>query len=622
MYLKYLKYKNKYLKLKNQIGGAEKAEKPKKIIKAFNLLENFFNQEENIAMLAHMNKDEELRKLVLGFEEVPAAAVDAVLNVFTDDNTKHNTIIKKIFCAIISKMENKDFNRDCLDIERMNINADTLATISWIIRSYIRMTIPNIATLPKVVRDIAIYGKHRIKDLYGYEPLLEVYDPNKFLRILVGVPPPKQKTKEEKYLDLLKETCILNTDKVTVHIPRTMEESIELGKHTRWCTSTKTIENNKFEKYNKLYIIIPRKPIRVNEKYQLYQNQNQEYDYEDEEKNPILLFYLLERFNNKEFESWLFNTFYFTMTETIFRKLPVKKIILDSNNDSLRLFDSITHLIVSNNEPLQHIPVSLEHLIISQEYNQTLPKISHTHIKELYFNYYYNEKLTDVPESLEILNFGDRYNKTLPEISHTKLKKLYFGNDYNELLQDMPESLEILQFGDRYNTQLPKISHTKLKELYFGNDYDKELPEILPESLEILKFGFKYDTKLPDILPKSLKILEFGHAYNKPLIYLPESLEKLTFGFNYNYPLPEISHTNIKELIFEYKYNYKLPEELPESLEILMFGSKYNNPLPKKLPKSLKKLIFGYKYNYPIPVLPKSLPLKNMILPPSLLSTS
>ena len=33
MYLKYLKYKNKYLELKNQIGGAEKAEKPKQIIK-------------------------------------------------------------------------------------------------------------------------------------------------------------------------------------------------------------------------------------------------------------------------------------------------------------------------------------------------------------------------------------------------------------------------------------------------------------------------------------------------------------------------------------------------------------------------------------------------------------
>ena len=35
MYLKYLKYKNKYLELKNQIGG-----KPKDIEKAFTYLKN------------------------------------------------------------------------------------------------------------------------------------------------------------------------------------------------------------------------------------------------------------------------------------------------------------------------------------------------------------------------------------------------------------------------------------------------------------------------------------------------------------------------------------------------------------------------------------------------------
>lgn len=60
---------------------------------------------------------------------------------------------------------------------------------------------------------------------------------------------------------------------ITVYHPKTMAASQLYGKGTRWCTAGKSIEHNLFDQYNRegpLYIVVPRVPIRKQEKYQIH----------------------------------------------------------------------------------------------------------------------------------------------------------------------------------------------------------------------------------------------------------------------------------------------------------------------------------------------------------------
>jgi hypothetical protein len=66
---------------------------------------------------------------------------------------------------------------------------------------------------------------------------------------------------------------VYEDDKILVISPQTVEASIFYGKGTKWCTSAKNEDVNMFDEYDNdgpLYIIIPKHPVRPQEKYQLH----------------------------------------------------------------------------------------------------------------------------------------------------------------------------------------------------------------------------------------------------------------------------------------------------------------------------------------------------------------
>ena len=96
---------------------------------------------------------------------------------------------------------------------------------------------------------------------------------------------------------------VLETDRVLVIWPKTMEAAQYYGKGTRWCTSA--INDNQFGHYNSegpLYIIIDKK---TNEKYQIHFEEQELMDAEDNEVDvrefielyPEILEYFREEFD-------------------------------------------------------------------------------------------------------------------------------------------------------------------------------------------------------------------------------------------------------------------------------------------------------------------------------------
>ena len=564
MYLKYLKYKNKYLELKNMIGGAAAVDDVddaaavddvddaaddddaastastastasagihniSKIMTAFNIFKNFFNEEKNIeSMLDHMNKDEELRQLVL---RLPLASInwgdvidddDEPLK-FKKDDIKNDIILKKIFCAIISKMENITFKENCLYIQQMDVTTNTKKTISWIIKSYIGMTIPNINTLPEVVKDIAKYGIHKIKKLDGYEPSLPEHNPNKFLRPLASeiVSPLQPKSKEEQYLDLLKKTCILNTDELTIHLPTTKEESISLGRNTRWCTATHS-KDNLFEHYNTkgpLYIIIPKNKLELTEKYQLHGSNT---ELMNENNRKISLPKLLDRLNDEIFNVWFYDNFYINIYN-YFELHPKKYSLVKKIN--LMILDpkdvEVYKLLLDHIEWSKF--TSLTHLIFEYSYNKQISvNFLPQSLKHITFGYEYNTIITPgvLPPSLTHLTFGHNYDKLIsPGVLPQTLTHLTFGHDYDKLISAgvLPQTLTHLTFGDLYNKQIGVgVLRQSLTHLTFGKLYNEPIGVgVLPQSLTHLTFGEDYDEPIDKgALPKSLTHLTFGDIIN------------------------------------------------------------------------------------------------------------
>jgi len=73
-------------------------------------------------------------------------------------------------------------------------------------------------------------------------------------------------------------------DTVTVIIPKTETASCYYGRGTRWCTAS-TDSFNYFERYSRdgsLYILFPKKPLHVGEKYQLHFSTDQFMDEDDD----------------------------------------------------------------------------------------------------------------------------------------------------------------------------------------------------------------------------------------------------------------------------------------------------------------------------------------------------
>ena len=94
---------------------------------------------------------------------------------------------------------------------------------------------------------------------------------------------------------------LLDNSVVRIIAPLDERAAIYFGQDARWCTA-RDDEDNRFNYYNskgKLYILIPKQPKYMGEKYQLHFETNQ---YMDENDDPVKLSFILNRFGDNILE--------------------------------------------------------------------------------------------------------------------------------------------------------------------------------------------------------------------------------------------------------------------------------------------------------------------------------
>lgn len=110
------------------------------------------------------------------------------------------------------------------------------------------------------------------RDKFGLEDLLDKY---RHLLDEQTVSNAKPATKSK---------AIFDGDEIKVYAPKTTEEACHYGRGTRWCTSATRGPNmfNKYFKRGPLFIIVPKNPKYVGEKYQVHQATKQFMNEKDE----------------------------------------------------------------------------------------------------------------------------------------------------------------------------------------------------------------------------------------------------------------------------------------------------------------------------------------------------
>ena len=92
---------------------------------------------------------------------------------------------------------------------------------------------------------------------------------------------------------------VFSDDELDVYIPLTWEASVKLGRNTHWCTAADSQDGkrmyNQYTKSGPLYVIIPKHPSHVTEKYQYHKKSGQFMDETDH--------YNDDKFN--EYKHWL-----------------------------------------------------------------------------------------------------------------------------------------------------------------------------------------------------------------------------------------------------------------------------------------------------------------------------
>ena len=91
---------------------------------------------------------------------------------------------------------------------------------------------------------------------------------------------------------------VYDDENVTIIVPEDEAAACRYGRGTRWCTAATRGQNffNHYNRQGRMYILLPKNPIREGEKYQLHFQSNQ---YMDEDDDPVNMYNLLtKRFPN------------------------------------------------------------------------------------------------------------------------------------------------------------------------------------------------------------------------------------------------------------------------------------------------------------------------------------
>ena len=430
----YLKYKNKYLQLKNILGGAEK--------KAKNFFDSFLKNKP--AILNTLYEKDLFFKQLLDGNKININETDEIFEVIKDE-LNNNKLIDNFIriylnqqLGVPNSLENKGRFLEAsekLDILRRNKIPD--------------LKIP-------VVFDSLTDLENFITD--NEEHFVEI-DKKKI----------KKKNQEEKQKKIRKEgendvETILNNENVVIYKPTTVAGSKCYGSNTKWCTAADN--DNMFDVYNEegpLYIIETKK-IKPNKKFQLHLETNSLTNEIDEPVEINEIIKLLE--DNQEFINW-FND--------LIDEYNKRKIV---NNELLTKW--LSRFIGTEFE-------SLKKLTLGEDFNQPLGDSlkNLTNLKQLTFGEYFNQPLGYSLKNLtnlEQLTFGQSFNQPLGDSLKelTKLKQLTFGNYFNKPLGDSLKNLtnlEQLTFGIFFKQLLGDSLNnlTNLKQLTLDDNFGNKV---------------------------------------------------------------------------------------------------------------------------------------------------
>lgn len=166
-----------------------------------------------------------------------------------------------------------------------------------------------------------------------------------------------------------------------------------------------------------------------------------------------------------------------------------------------------------------------------------LPKNVHT--LKFNINSKFNQPVDHLPVSLEVLHFGHKFNQPVEHLPES-LKVLHFGGYFNQSVEHLPESLEVLHFGQKFNQSVKQLPES-LKVLHFGWNFNQSVDH-LPVNLHTLKFSYHFNQSV-DHLPSNLRELYLGEHFNQSLDHLPANLHILKLGRYFNQSIDKIPPT-------------------------------------------------------------------------------
>jgi hypothetical protein len=289
----------------------------------------------------------------------------------------------------------------------------------------------------------------------------------------------------------------INSDNgsIVVYKIKTEKGGIYYGKGTKWCTAY-TTASNFFELHSEdLYVIQIKNKDKQTIKYQLDAITG---EFKDPIENMISFDDIIELTKNIDdgrFFNWLFN----------------KSYVIDDNTLTIKL------------NILKH-----------------LDKISDLDkINEIIFDDFFNELLEGLikVKNLRKIKFGEKFNKSLNNSFDglTNLTHLKFGRDFNQELNnslDTLTNLRVLIFGQEFNQELNNSLDklTELTRLKFGNNFNQLLNNSLDQLTKLTHLVFGYNFKrhqsISPLILQNLKLL---------IILNPKNLYKIDdFRKRYN----------------------------------------------------------------------------------------
>jgi Leucine-rich repeat (LRR) protein len=403
----------------------------------------------------------------------------------------------------------------------------------WLIKSYIRGGIRKLEDLlsraKPALEDFILLSKYK-KLNTGIKPWENQTDINNYFGLRSGdgklgleniIEQHEEFLNSKKDIKQIKETAkeslrfVSENKLATVYQPLTEEASCYIGQGTRWCTAAR--KDNRFEYYSKegpIFVIVPKNPSYVKEKYQ-YQHESEQYmDDKDDPVDPIKLFEKFELFD--EINNVVLKIYNNNLDEqikivkkypdikldlmnikdiSIFNPKNIVKVYLseqkieDINSSYIMLLPNLRHLNLNRNKlknikPLEFF-TSLKFLSLNENQIEDIEVLSKlTNLQQLILD---NNEIEDIKtleklDNLRTLMLDANKIKDISSLEHlTNLEILFLGHNKIKDISSL-QNLTKLQEFKLVNNQINDISSlqnlTKLQALNINNNEIKDISSL------------------------------------------------------------------------------------------------------------------------------------------------